>query len=379
VGAFESRLRWSHRWKWLGPTLFLLAVGAGVAAFLLRDSVVDPRARQAHQRALGVAYRDDLASLEQARAQLDEAIRVAPRLHSAQADLALVQLLMAGALLDAPAGPGASSSHAKGEALAAEATRTLDGLERNKVAAVEVARARAVAAGLGGDRALVKRLATAARGGLADDPLIQAAEQSVELRSGDRAARERAVGALAVLVSRRPEVLRARLLLARGQVLAGRRAEALATIEGLLSANPRHEGGRALKDALARAAPAPTPAVTASPSPPVPSPAPPPGARAEKPGLLPRKPDSSAGEPTTASSGGARGNAVADGPPAVDTSAREAPGTPAGTAPGAPAGTAPGAPAASGPAAERQAGDVPMAPRLKPAAIPEPEPVQHGG
>ena len=32
VGAFESRLRWSHRWRWLAPFLLLLLVAAGAGA-----------------------------------------------------------------------------------------------------------------------------------------------------------------------------------------------------------------------------------------------------------------------------------------------------------------------------------------------------------
>lgn len=370
VGTFENRLRWSHRWKWLAPTLFLAVVALGVVAFLLRESAFDPRVRHAHQSALGVAYRDDLASLEEARARLGETLRVAPRMHSVRADRALVELLMAGALLDQSSDSGGPARNARGEALAAEASRALEDLERAKLAPAEVARARAVAAALGTDRAQVKRLATAAQRQLADDPLVQVAEQSAEIRSGDRAARERAIGALGLLVARRPEVLRARWVLARGQALAGHRAEALATLDGLLKANPRHEGGRALKDALARAVAAPAgSAPVASPAPAAP---PQQGVRAEKPPVAGRKPDIAAGQPATGASTGAAASANLPRKP------------PAGAAPAAgqeppPEAGAPDAPAAGGDRPPGDAEPAPLAPRLKPAAVPEPEPVQGGG
>lgn len=363
VGTFESRLRWSHRWKWLAPALFAAVVGLGVLAFLLRDSLHDPRARGAHRAALELASRDDLASLEQARSQLDDAIRKAPRLHAARADRALVDLLTAGALADLSPDPGGGVRGRKGEVLIEQSSASLEQLERAGLAPAEVARARAVAAALGTDRAQVGRLATAARALLADDPFVQVAEQSVAVRSGDRGTRERAIGALSMLVTRHPELIRARYALARGQALAGRRPEALATLKALLEANPRHEGALALRESLVRTTPAAMgPAAPAPPS----ANAAQPAARADKPASAPRRADPSAGEAAAATGG-------------TSASAAPRPSTPAAPRPAQ--GPSPGAggsevPAASAPG---DAEPAPVAPRLRPAAVPEPEPVQGGG
>ena len=362
VGTFESRLRWSHRWKWLAPTLIAAVVGLGVLAFLLRDSLHDPRARGAHQAALELASRDDLASLEQARSQLDDAIRKAPRLHAARADRALVDLLTAGALADLSPDPAGGVRGRKGEVLVEQSSASLEQLERAGLAPAEVARARAVAAALGTDRAQLGRLATAARALLADDPFVQVAELSSAVRSGDRGSRERAIGALSMLVTRHPELIRARYTLARGQALAGRRPEALATLKALLEANPRHEGALALRESLVRTTPA---VVGPAPVPPSANPAQP-AARAERPATPPRRADSSSGE-----AGAATGGTSASAAPRPSTPAAPRPAQ--GSTPGA-AGSE--VPAASAPG---DAEPAPVAPRLRPAAVPEPEPVQGGG
>ena len=367
IGAFENRLRWSHRWRWLAPTVFGLLVAAGAAAFLLRGSKIDPRAREAHAGAIELALRDDLSSLEQARARLDEVLRSVPRLHAARADLALVELLLAGALYEQAEDVGGARGaelHERGKAHAERGMAALEELERGDLAPGEVARARTVAAALGQDRVQVKRLATAARGQLPNDPLVEAAECSAEIRSGDRASRERAIGSLSLLVARRPDVIRARYLLARGQFLSGRRAEALATTEALLKANPNHEAALALRETLTR----PPPPVPTQPAAGAPT-APPPAAKAEKPAAPPRKPAPAAGEAAAERGGNAAGSArrtTPPPPPAPKPAEEEA----------APVAPAEGSPAAAdrAPPAEGE-----PAPRLRPAAVPEPEPVQGGG
>lgn len=366
VGTFESRLRWSHRWKWLAPTLFFAVAALGVVAFLARDSIVDPRAREAHRAALELAYRDDLSSLQQARARLDDAIRTTPRLYAAQADRALVDLLLAGALSERAPDRTMGFTPREASALLAEATTALEHLEGANLADGEVARARAVAAALGTDRAKVRRLATAARAHLAADPLVEAAEQAADVNSGDKVARERAVGALALLVSRRPDVIRARYVLARGLALSGRRSEALATLDGLLAANPRHESAIALKETLVRAGP-PVPAPVAA----SPAAAPQPEVRAEKPPTPPRKPDSTSGEASgVAAPDAAAGAGSPPPPPRAGSRPTEASPATAGTSDG----PAPGVDRATG-----EPESPPPAPRLRPAAVPEPEPVQGGG
>jgi len=368
IGAFENRLRWSYRWRWLAPTLFGLLVAAGAAAFLLRGSKIDPRTREAHASAIELALRDDLSSLEQARARLDGVLRTVPRLHAARADLALVELLLAGALYEQAEDVGGARGaelHERGKAHAERGTAALEELERGDLAPAEVARARTVAAALGQDRVQVKRVATAARGQLPNDPLVEAAECSAEIRSGDRTSRERAIGSLALLVARRPDVIRARYLLARGQFLSGRRAEALATAEALLKSNPNHEGGLALRETLTR----PPPPAPAPPAAAAPTATPPPAAKAEKPAAGPRKPASPAGEAAAEGGGNAAGSTrrtTPPPPPAPKPAEEEA---------------APVAPAEGSPAAADRAppADSEPAPRLRPAAVPEPEPVQGGG
>jgi predicted Zn finger-like uncharacterized protein len=353
VGAFESRLRWSHRWRWLAPVLVVLLAAAGAGAWYLRRAQPAVDVGKAHAHALELALRDDVTSLEQAGAELDGALRVAPTLHSVRADRALLDLLLAGAL--AAGTPGQEPSE-KGRALVARATETLDELEKEGVAAREVARARVVAAALGQDRATVARLATAARAQLADDVQVELAERAAEVRAADRGVRDRAVGALGMLAARRPELLRARYLLARGQGLAGRKAEAQATVEGLLRTNPRHEGGAALKAELA-AAPRPAAPAAASAAP-APAPAPAPAAPAPPAGAAPRKPAPQAEASAAAPGAPARAPAAA---PAVPRTAPAAPAPATGAAEGA-ADADGGAPS-----------------RLRPAAVPEPEPVLGGG
>jgi predicted Zn finger-like uncharacterized protein len=355
VGAFESRLRWSHRWRWLAPALVVLLAAGGAGAWYLRRARPAVDVARAHARALELVLRDDVASLEQAGAELDAALRVAPALHAARADRALVDLLLAGTL--AAAAPGQEPPQ-RGRELSARAGGVLDELEREGVAPRELARARVVAAALGQDRATVARLAAAARAQLDDDPQVDLAERAVEVRAADRGVRDRAVGALGMLVARRPELLRARYLLARGQGLSGRRAEALATVEGLLRINPAHEGGAALRAELAAAAPRPAPAAAAAPpsSPataaPTPTPAPAPAAAAP-PAAPPRR--------------AAQQAEVGAAPPSAAPAAPRA--TPAPT-------PAPAAGAAEG-AADVEGGSGPA--RLRPAAVPDPEPVLGGG
>lgn len=364
VGTFESRLRWSHRWKWLAPSLFFGLVALGVVGFLARESIVDPRARSAQARALELALRDDVASLEGARAQLDEALRLGPRLHAARADRALIELLLAGVYAEQSllaSGPGTDELRRKARELTVRSVEALDLLEQARLAPAEVARARTAVAALGTDRAELKRFAASARGLLGDDPIVQALEGSADVRSSDRATRDQAVERLAALGNRRPDVLRARYALARGRSLAGRRTEALATVEALLKANPRHESALTLRETLVRAAPSRTESV----------PAPQVEARVEKPGALSRKADSTGEEPqgiapvrTTASPGSPPPPARLPPPPTADSTPS------AGALEAVPGGT------------DRAAGQAepPLpVPRLRPAAVPEPEPVQGGG
>lgn len=361
VGAFESRLRWSHRWKWIAPAVLALAAAAGAAVFLLREGSVDDRAQKAHAHALTLALADDVQSLEQARAELDQVLLASPKVHAARADRALVDLLIAGALLEASGEKGGEpkARHDRARSLTAAAGAELDELGKASLARAEVTRARAVAAALGASRADLRKLATAAEAELPGDPWVASAEASVDIRSADHTVRDRALSDLSVLVARRPDVLRARYLLARGQALAGRHAEALTTVAALLQVNPRHEGAMGLRDATGRP-PANVPIAT------------PQGAAAasvaggggEKPATASRKQDSTAGEP----SGAPRTDAeIGATPPSTPRRAAERPIEGPADSP------------ADGAVEPAPVPEPPPAPRLRPAAVPEPEPVRGGG
>jgi predicted Zn finger-like uncharacterized protein len=338
VGTFESRLRWSHRWKWLAPTLLVAVAGAVAALVLLRGAAVEERARRAHERALTLAAADDVQSLEQARREVEQALRASPRLHAVRADGALIDLLLAGALAEAPGEKGEQQARReRSRELVEAAGQALEELQRANVARPQVARARALAAAFGASRAELHRLAEAAEHDAPGDPWPVLAEASVDVRAGDKAVRDRALGELEALIGRRPELQRARYLLARGQALAGRRGDALATLATLLRVNPRHESALALQGLVSRppsSAPVAPPVTTATAgTTEVP-------AKPEKAAALPRKPDAT------------------------------------------PPGGGDAAPAASGPVEPTGPGDVPPAPelpRLRPAAVPEPQPVRGGG
>lgn len=314
VGAFEARLRRSARWRWLAPVLVVLVLAAIVAAWLLFSRRHGPVAERLRTEGLALVALDDTASLGQAVARFDEALRSAPRRREAEADRALAQVLAATALLEegkalsaraaamiaardaanaaapaeaAPAVPGveppatapgapqepdpeivrleaeARDRAARGTALSRSALETLQRLEASRAAAPEVARALALLHAATGEREAVQRQVAAGRAERPDDPWTALAEATLDARARDRAARERAVAALSSLVASHPELLRARYLLAVGQAGLGRRAEAQALVEGLIAANPRHEHAVALRAELGRSQPAPPPAAGA--------------------------------------------------------------------------------------------------------------------
>ncbi|HEY6106920.1 MAG TPA: tetratricopeptide repeat protein, partial [Anaeromyxobacteraceae bacterium] len=92
--------------------------------------------------------------------------------------------------------------------------------------------------------------------------------------------RQQAVTRLAPLAAAHPDLLRARMLLARAQADLGRTEAAVTTLDGVLEANAGHERARGMKERLLE----PPPVQPLRPE--VPPRAPPPG----QPGSLPRKP-----------------------------------------------------------------------------------------
>ncbi len=336
VGAFEARLRWSARLRWLAPALVAaVLLAAGVAWFLLARRG-GPSAAGARREAMALAALDDGASLDQAAARLDAALRRSPGSEAA-ADRAAVEVLRAAAASEE--GEALAARHAartadrerlrreqaagweeaeraaaadaqalerevrgreeRARALGDAAFDALRALQRAGGDVPEIARALALYYALGGERQAAEKAIRAARAGAPGDPWLDLAEGWAEARQTDHAARERALVALGSLAASHPDLLRGRYLLARTQASLGRRGEALASLEALLAANGRHEGAQRLRAELAAhvqgppAAGAPPPAQA---SPPAPAPAPAAPARSA-PGTAPTQPRKRVAQP----------------------------------------------------------------------------------
>ncbi|MFT3916177.1 MAG: zinc-ribbon domain-containing protein [Anaeromyxobacteraceae bacterium] len=265
VGAFESRLKWTARWKWLAPAIVagVLALGGGAWWFLANRT--DPDAERARGEGLALLALDDAQSLDAAIAKLDDAARREPgrAVNVASAALARVvraELWREDATDDAAAGEGEDPRLGKAAALLASARAALAALPPGDSEVPAVVRAQALGAASARERPRVAALASAARARGEPDPWIDLAEASLDL-DGAADARDRAVVRLAGLAAAHPELLRARWLLARGQASLGRTTEALAAAEAVLSANARHEGARRLRQRLTAPPPPPAPAV----------------------------------------------------------------------------------------------------------------------
>jgi predicted Zn finger-like uncharacterized protein len=302
VGAFESRLRWSARLRWLVPAVAAGVLGLALGGWFLLSRRGGSRADGPRAEALLLLALDDDASVDAAIAKLDDVLRAAPELGSAEADRALALVLKAAALRDDAQALAARAAERAGEldrlrrdqapgweaaeqAIAAqlaalqadgrareESSRALDRVAAEALARVEKAGATLesgrAAANLEALQGLPEKLRTTAStwsAAGAEDPWLALATAAADARSDDAGARERGAATLAAVVERRPDILRARYLLARTQAALGKRAAAVATLDALLAANPRHERAAALRADLGRPAPAP-PAPEAAPA-----------------------------------------------------------------------------------------------------------------
>jgi len=262
VGAFESRLRWSARWKWLAPTLAAAMVVTAGAAWLFLVGRTDPEATRARSEGLALLTLDDATSLDAAIARLDEAVRREPSLTAAVADGALARLLRAELLREEwedgkPRGPAGEAEKAatsqdprmvRSRELSAAAWAALEALGQDSAGGAAL-RARAFGYAQRRDRTHLSPLLSAARMHGESDPWLDVSEATLDLE-GNAEHRERAVVRLGALVAGHPEIVRARWLLARGQASLGRTPEALAALEGVIAANARHDGARRLRAAL---------------------------------------------------------------------------------------------------------------------------------
>jgi predicted Zn finger-like uncharacterized protein len=345
VGTFEARLRWAARWRWLAPALgvVLAAAVAGGWLFLRGDGGGDAGTGRAHAEARALLALDDAASLEEATERLAALERGAPGRGEAAADRALALVLRAASLVDdrdaatarlsagtdererlrreAPAGwedaeraaaaevaalePQVRALEEKARTLAASAAERLRGLQREVGDTPEVVRATAALHALQGEREPLQKLVRTARERGGRDAWLDLAEGWMDARDPERGIRERAVVRLGAVSTSRPELLRARYLIARAEASLGRRAEALATLDGVLSANPRHGGARRLHAELSAPPPVAAPAALAPPSPPPPAakaptpvrkPVPQPAPAASAPAPVPVPPAAPAGD-----------------------------------------------------------------------------------
>jgi predicted Zn finger-like uncharacterized protein len=326
LGAFESRLRWSARVKWLVPALLLALVAAAAGGWWLWSRRGDPEVDRLREEGLALLARDDRGSLETAVTRLDAALARTPRASGPAADRILAIAVRGQGIAEAAETAAARAAERSAErerlrrdastgweeaergvaadearlrtlargledrarAAADEGAAGLHALEDARASGLEVARATAAVRALSGDRAAFAQALAAGQAISADDPWLAILAAGNDVKAAEPAARTRAAAVLAALVQRRPDLLRARLLLARAQAGLGKRSEALATVTGLLAVNPQHEGAQALHAALIR----PPEAVAARPpSPAAPSPAPPPAGNAAAPV---RKPGSQA-------------------------------------------------------------------------------------
>ncbi len=326
IVTFSAQVRTRRRWKWLGPLLVALVAAGGYMGWRWQSSRIAPAALQLRQQGLALLARDDSESLRRAAAAFYEALAIDGKLFQAEADRSLTSVLLA-----ADARGEAAGLEARFRALDAERIRleqekspgspddrdgvlqkmrltkeeleplqdrirkledqavaTLRRLAGDQADDLSVARAVAVHLALAGDAEQCARVLQKARAAGTPDPWLDLAEAAVWAAPALPAEmRLQAQPKLGQLAAARPELLRARLLLARTQADLRQKEAAVATLDGLLAANPEHDQAKRLKAELLApppARPVASPAGTQAP------PAPP---RTEGQEALPRKAASS--------------------------------------------------------------------------------------
>ena len=288
VGAFENRLRWMARWRWLAPILAVAVLLGGAAAWLFLGNRAEPEASRARTEAMALLALDDGASLEGAITRLDAILRRTPRDPVAASDRALAYVLRAEALVEEgerlavrlaartaererlrreqPGGwedaeraaasdiqrlEGVVKAHEeRARVLGGAALQSLRRMQSEQGDSPELARGMAAYWALGGERERARTAIRTAREKAPADPWLELVEGWVDARDPDRAARERALARLGKLSAAHPGLFRARYLLARTQEALGRHGEAIATMDALLAANGRHEAARRLREEL---------------------------------------------------------------------------------------------------------------------------------
>jgi hypothetical protein len=299
VGTFESRLRWSARWRWLAPLLAAAAVVILAAGgwLLLRKRGGEPETARSRADAMSLVALDDAASVDLAISRLDAVLRRSPRQRGAASERALAYVVRAASLAEEgeslagrlaartaerdrlgreqPPGweeaqraasaevqklePEVKAREERVRALGGAAVQALRKLQSEQGDGPDVARGLAAYHALANERDRARKVIRAAREQAPADPWLDLAEAWVDARDPDRTARERALAELGALSVAHPELLRARYLLARTGASLGRKGEAIAALDALLAANGRHEAGKRLRDELIAPPPAPPP------------------------------------------------------------------------------------------------------------------------
>jgi hypothetical protein len=299
---FAKQVRSRSRWMWLGPLLAIVAGAGGYGAWRYQAGRIDPAALQKRQEGLSILARDDGRSLERAAGVLAEGSRIDPKLYAAEADRALALMLMGAAMREDAAGLEARFKALDAERFRLEAEkaegwakRQGEIIERMRPLKAEleplqeqarslgeqaygilkplarehgddpaVERALAVYYALDGNAEQSARFVRNARLARQSDPWIDLAEGAADVTAANSpVARERAVARLGPLALAHPDLLRARMLLARAEMDLGHKEAAAVALDGVIAANPDHERARRLKAEL----------LTPPPPPPVPAPA----------------------------------------------------------------------------------------------------------
>ncbi len=412
VGSFEARLRWSARWRWLAPVAAVGVVAILVGAWALLGRRGDAGAERIRAESLALVALDDAASVDEAVSRLSAVVKKRPKLRSAAADRALALVVRAAGLAEEAEALSVRAGVARDErerahreqfqgwqeserAASAEAqilepevrareekTRAASSGAREQLAILqaeagetpEVVRAQALLHALGGERDRLHRLVRLAREKGVRDPWVDLADGWGDARDPDRGARERALVKLGAVAAARPDLVRGRYLLARAQLSLGRKADALATVEGVLAANPKHEGAKRLREELT-AAPA-----TQPPPPPQPQPlsegAPPPAKPAPQVRKIVPQPGTAG---SAAAASGSRPPAPAASPAVVPQTAPPAEPTPAEREPSAIPSPPPAAPPSGAPSDTSPPAAAPAAPAPRPRVTPSPLPSDAGG
>lgn len=275
-------------WRWLGPLLALVAVGAAAGLWWQRSARVDPAAQARWLEGLQILERDDDRSLEEAARLMGKAAALDPRLFQARADRALALTLLAADERERASGTEAGLRELEAERsgietegaegwrerqaqlvarmkplqdeiatvrarvaqITAEASTELEDLGRLHGGDPSVARALAVYHAFAGDREQASRVIGAARAAGLSDPWLDLAEGANGLDAGFEPARRQAVARLAALVKAHPGLLRADMLLARAEEDLGDTDAAVAALDRVLAANPGHDLARGTKERL---------------------------------------------------------------------------------------------------------------------------------